>query len=190
MRSSFPLCLALLLAVPATARAADAKDRTFDPTSRVGAIGESTSEADLVAIYGSKAVTRTGEDGRTTVLFAGTPDQLSIEWKADRRIPARIFIDGAAWVAMDGLSVTASLHDLERINGGPFDVTGANWDRPVRVVSWKGGRLPPQLQADLGMPASDEKLPPKLRSARLFFESTHPVLRDSRLVVKRLILEW
>lgn len=185
--------VSLLFFAAIPARATDSGDRLVVPTERVGAVTENSSESDLAAIYGSSAVTHVrvaNDKAEATVLFAGTPDELEIEWKNDTRSPRKIVISGTAWKTADGLAVGTSLERLEKINAGPFDVTGANWDCPARAVSWKGGRLPPTLQADLGPAKPGSRLPKKFRSARTFFESTEPVLRHANLVVKRLILEW
>ena len=195
MKLSVPggLGFSLLLFASIPARAFDASDRLVVPTERVGAVSEATSESDLAAVYGSSSITHIrAADGGTeaTVLFAGTPAEVEIEWKAADRSPRRIVIIGGEWKTPEGLAVGSTLQELEKINGGPFDVTGANWDRPVRAVSWKGGHLPPTLQVDFQPAKPDARLPKKLRSARTFFESTEPVLRNSHLVVKRLILEW
>jgi hypothetical protein len=191
VRSAVFLLVGLCAAISASAF--DAGDRQIEPTQRVGAITETCSEADLIRIYGAAAVTRVklpGAATEDTVLFAGTPDQVRIEWKVGTRSPRRIVIDGGAWMTSEGVVIGMPLKALEEVNGGPFDVTGANWDLPVRVVSWKGGKLPPLLQVDLVPSKAEAAFPPKLNSQRNFFESTSPLLRNSDLVVKRMILEW
>lgn len=195
MRSAFRIAVLVLpLGLSAAcARAVDTTDRVVDPTDRVGAITETTSEADLLIIYGPKAVSRAAaadDKSAMTVLFAGTPDEVQIEWKNAFRSPRRITIDGGDWKTPEGIAVGAPLADLEKANGGPFDVTGSNWDRPIRVVSWKGGKLAPRLQIDLGPADPATPLSKALKSRRSFFESTSPTLRKANLVVKRLILEW
>ncbi len=187
-----------LIALPfllsaAAARAFDTADRLVDPTERVGAVMEDTSEADLMRVYGSTAVTRAEDrDDKTptTILFAGSPDEVRIEWKNEYRSPRRIIVNGERWKTVDGLAVGTPLEEIIRVNDGPFDVTGSNWDRPVRVVSWKGGHLPPSLQIDLSPADPHAGLPKQLRSRRAFFESTSPTLQKAHLVIKRLILEW
>jgi len=190
-----------LLALPffvaaATARAAapvDLADRIVDPSARVGAVREDTTEEELVRVYGSTAVTRVvdlGDNAQTTVLFAGTPDEVRIEWKNEFRSPRRITVEGGNWKTAEGLTIGSPMADIEKVNGGPFDVTGSNWDQPVRVVSWKGGNLPPRLQIDLAPESPKARVPKALRSTRSFFESTNPHLRKANLVIKRLILEW
>jgi hypothetical protein len=195
MRASFrPVFLGLPFLIAAvSAPGFDARDRQIEPTIRVGAVTESSSEDDLIKIYGAAAVTHVAAPDtgiEATVLFAGTPDEVRIEWKNGNRAPRRITVDGGAWMTTDGVAIGLTLDALEKINGGPFDVTPANWDRPVRVVSWKGGRLPPRLQVDLAPFEAEASLLPRLSSPRAFFESTSPALRKSNLVVKRLILEW
>lgn len=191
--SRFALLSTALLLLPVGARAVDSKDRQIEPTNRVGAIHPTSSEAELVKIYGAANVKRQRPSDKgfeTTLLFANTQDELLIEWKNGSQAPGHIVVSGGAWMTVEGVAIGLPIKALEEINGGAFDLTGANWDRPIRVVSWKGGRLPPTLQVDLAPSGADTTLPKKLHSQRVFFESADPILRSSDLVVKRLILEW
>jgi len=190
-----PFSVVVLLGVPllaATALHADVSvaDRVIDITQRVGAITMSSTADQLKKFYGRPNVVPSG-DGLSAVLFPGTPDEVRVEFKTPGKSVSRVLIGGVggAWATANGLHVGTSMEDLEKINGGPFDITGVNWTEPARVVSWKGGNLPAQLYVDLGPQGEmDEATKRSLRSRQTFYDSQSRVFRD--FFVRRIVIEW
>lgn len=106
----------------------------------------------MIARYGAERVTRQsvdlaeGESEITTVLFSGDSlRRLEIFWTdtTARSAPASARLQGDAshWVIGKGVTLGATLADVERANGRPFTLTGFNWDYAGTVISWEGGQL-------------------------------------------------
>jgi hypothetical protein len=142
--------LALLLASPA-AWAADV-DWLIVPGERIGAITPASSEAELRQIYGDENVGEAevnigeGETETGTVLFDKDPERrIQILWSDphSKSKPARIQIDEPRnrWKTREGIAIGTSLHELERMNGRPFTLTGFGWDYSGTVVDWDNGAL-------------------------------------------------
>lgn len=168
----------------------DAFDRIVEPTRRVGAITHTSTEEEIVRVYGSTNVTP-GTAGAYIVLFLGKPDEIRVDFSEPHRFPERVSIGGAggAWQTANGLRVGLTVQQLEDLNGGPFDVTGLNYEIPARVVSWRGGTFPPTLFVDLApsdaLGNQDQK---RLSSNKTFFDSSNPALRT--FLVHRIVVEW
>jgi hypothetical protein len=117
------------------------------PDSGTAAVVDAgTSERDLVARFGSPAVTREdvqvgeGETRPATVLFAGDSlRHLEIIWRdsSARARPSivRLYGDRSAWRVGRGVTLGMSLTELERVNGRPFSLTGFHWDYAGTVTS-------------------------------------------------------
>lgn len=60
-----------------------------------------------------------------------------------RTRPTRVTVGGSRtrWLVIPGVSIGASLSELERLNGRPFKLFGFSWDYAGTVSSWEGGRL-------------------------------------------------
>ena len=111
-----------------------------------------TSERDLIARFGSPAVTREdvqvgeGETRPATVLFAGDSlRRLEIIWR-DSSSPAqpsivRLYGGRSSWRVGPGVTLGMSLAELEQVNRRPFSLTGFHWDYAGTVTSWRGGAL-------------------------------------------------
>jgi len=130
-----------------------AKDKWFiDPGGKTGAITRSTTEADLIKLYGAKNVKRGDMDlgeGFTepaTFLFQDDPlSKIAISWKDKEKqaYPARIQIDGqkSGWNTYGRVTLGTSLKELEKLNGGSFELFGFEWDYSGTVASWEMGKL-------------------------------------------------
>lgn len=167
-----------------------ATDRLILPTQRVGAVTRFSTEQDITRIFGSTNVVRP-TDGSYVVLFPGRPDELRIDFRAPGKEAERVSMGKkGAWTTASGLKVGITVDELEEINGGSFDVTGVNWQIPARVVSWKGGELPPTMYVDLvptGRLTRAERK--RLTSRKAFFDSrATEILRT--FVVDRIVIEW
>ena len=123
------------------------------PGSGTGAVIDAgTSERDLIARFGSPAVTREdvqageGETRPATVLFAGDSlRRLEIIWRDSsaqaRPSIVRLYGESSAWHVGPGVTLGMSLAELERANGRPFSLTVFHWDYAGTVTSWRGGAL-------------------------------------------------
>ena len=80
-----------------------------------------------------------------------------------------------------------SLKDLERLNGAPFQITGAGTDVSGNVVSWNGGRLERELASvgrlmvnlDVNSPRDSTITATEYEAITgdRIFTSSHPVLQ-------------
>lgn len=132
-------------------------DRTLVPGVRAGPVGATTSEESLQSRLEPGSVVRdevpVGEGFcfPGTVLFPGTPDEVSVTWQDEARTrPAvvRVERDGGSWRTSDGVGVGTTLPELVEANGGPLVFLGFGWDYGGRVSDWLGGRLGPEREGD------------------------------------------
>jgi hypothetical protein len=151
VRKGWLSALLALTAACAQARAADV-DWLIVPGERIGAITSTTSEAELRQIYGDENVTEAeinigeGESETGTVLFDKDPERrIEILWNDPqaKSNPAWIKIDELRnrWRTAEGIAIGTSLHELERMNGRPFTLTGFGWDYSGTVADWNDGTL-------------------------------------------------
>ncbi|HET7105769.1 MAG TPA: hypothetical protein VFI38_03100 [Candidatus Acidoferrum sp.] len=131
----------------------DARNNWFiDPAGKTGAISRFTTEADLVKLYGAKNVKQGDMDlgeGFTepaTFLFQDDPlSKIAISWKDKEKkaYPARVQIDGqrSGWNTYGRVTLGTSLKELEKLNGGAFELFGFEWDYSGTVASWEKGKL-------------------------------------------------
>lgn len=119
----------------------------IEPGTRVGKITAKTTLADLQAAYGKeniKAGQVQGPEGTTlpgAVVFPNDAERtLTIYWKENKsaQTPESISISGkkSLWHTADGITLGTPLKDLERLNGGPFTLSGFDWDYGGTVLSW------------------------------------------------------
>ncbi len=172
--------------------------RIITPRTNVGPILRTSSEVQLVTIFGKESVKHIdvsvgeGETVPGTVIFQGTSNEVTIEWKNDRKNPARITISqkGTDWRTEEGITVGTSIEEVERINGAPFSITGFEWDYPGRSVAWRGGKLPQQLQIDFG-PTNTVPQEDYLKViGNADFSSSNEVFSRMKLVVDAIYIRW
>ena len=125
------------------------------PSGQQAEVRADSSVADLQAHFGRGNVTqarlRPTEEGAGvvgTIIYAGDAKRrLEIEWKARSfgRSPARVTVYGTAseWGVAPGITLGTSLEEIERLNGGPFTLTGFGWEYSGTVLGWNGGALTP-----------------------------------------------
>lgn len=127
---------AALLAFAAPAAAQNAADRTFGP-ARVGAIVKGvTKPDDLARIYGAanvkiaKMTPRDGgeEESPGAFVYQMTDDALQIGFSDDGKRILTVTVLGKTWKSKEGLRLGTPIEQLERINGGPFQLYGFGWD--------------------------------------------------------------
>ncbi len=181
-----------LLAGAAPASALDRRDRMIVAGVRVGAITPATPPEALPRIYGQAHIrfgavpAAEGDSVAGAFLLRGTADALEIGFTDDRRGVAYVRIVGRRWHTAAGLRIGTTLADLERINGGPFLLSGFSWDFGGRVLDAQGGQLPRSLLIVL---APTRSLPPAESdevSGKRRLSSRHPVLRRLGVVVAGL----
>lgn len=143
------LLLAAALALLAAPAVAD--DGQIIPGERAGPITAETSEQDLIQLYGQNQVfwreidLGEGVSEFGTVIFPHDPQRKAeILWQGEeRRYPYSVAIHGdqSIWTLPDNIVLGTHLQELERLNGGPFLLTGFGWDYGGTITSWEGGRL-------------------------------------------------
>lgn len=137
------LTFAAVLLFAAPALALDAGDRTFGP-GRVGAIVKgSTKPDDLARIYGAANVKKTAisaidggdEESPGAFIYYQTPNALQVAFSDDGKQIVSVTILGENWRTKEGLRNGTTLTQLERINGGPFQLHGFGWDYGGQVFA-------------------------------------------------------
>lgn len=125
------------------------EQRVIVPGLKVGPIRKSTSQEDIVSIYGGTQVglstVKTPEgDEACTVVFPGEPSELRITWKdAERTQIKAIYIDKreSTWFTREGLGVGLPLTEIAKVNQHPFSFYGLGWQYGGVIESWKSGSL-------------------------------------------------
>src|SRR5262249_25189227 len=119
-----------------------------------------------------------------------------ITWNNDQpRHPAMIFIcrsednHACQWRTADGVGIGTTLRELEKANGGPFEMVGWGSDVGGNLTSFQGGRLEKELLGALALtlvPRIDRNgdYLPRLTNREFaqvqgekFLLSSHPVLQ-------------
>lgn len=124
------------------------------PGIKIGPITSSSSESDLIKIYGKQNITNEqiylyNEGTETeigTVIFSKYPmKKIKILWKDAKKKKfikrVELFGDRSYWKVAGGVTLGTSLKELERINGKAFTLWGLGWDAGGYIKSWQGGNL-------------------------------------------------
>jgi hypothetical protein len=182
----------------ASALADTAQNWVIKPELNVGEITKNSSEQDLIKIYGKKNIKRTeidvgeGEVVLGTILFPETKKQITIKWKEGFSKPDRITVAhiNSTWRLNNGIKIGSTLEEVERLNKGPFKLTGFEWDYPGRTVSWEKGKLPAQIQLDFEYTADipQEEFIQVLGDRNL--SSKNRFIRKMNLKVKTIFIRW
>lgn len=133
-------------------QSAAAGDWTIVPSVRAGPITSSTTEEELVRLYGADNVVETViqsgmiEPEPVMVIFPDQPKKTAvIHWRYSPKgkVPAMIEIDneGSLWKTAEGITVGTSLQTIQRINGKPVVLTGFGWEYAGTIIHANGGRL-------------------------------------------------
>jgi len=122
------------------------------PGERVGKITATTTESDLIAIYGADHV-RNDEfhvgEGEMIPCTAVFPEEdakrVMVLWDDPdtKTKPVAVSVDGigSLWRTEKGLGVGTPLTVVEELNGKPFMLYGFGWDYGGRVSNFNGGAL-------------------------------------------------
>jgi hypothetical protein len=154
--------------------------------------------AELVARYGSANVKADkihigeGEYEDGTVLYSDEPKrraELVWEEQDNKRLLRMIRITGAEsqWRTSQGLTLGLTLRAVEKLNRGPFRLSGFGWDYGGTTISWSGGSLESKDSKDCGVWARFRPGPSNPAGIRLSrqvsgdreFSSGHPGMQAS-----------
>lgn len=146
------ILMAVFAVMFAAAFHVNAQNWQIVPGASVGPITASTSETELIKIFGKANVKQTqvdvgeGEVQAGTVIFPNDPTKkASILWSdPDTRLrPASVTITGkkTVWKTDSGITIGTPLSKIEELNGKPFAMTGFAWDYEGTVMHANGGKL-------------------------------------------------
>ncbi|MEL6924323.1 MAG: hypothetical protein AAFO94_09765, partial [Bacteroidota bacterium] len=165
---------------------------------RVGQITATTTEAELIQLYGESQVQRReigmgeGETAPGTVVFPGTDNELIVEWENEKTYEtiSSIRIDGeqAQWTTEEGIRIGTTLDELRQINGKEFQFYGFEWDYAGTTNEWEGGRINKNLTVIL-TPNQPEAAFPDLLGDQLF-PSDHPKAEAADLTVSSMTVKF
>jgi hypothetical protein len=138
------------------------------PGVKVGTITPQTALADLQRLYGPanvQAGQAPGPKGTAlpgAIVFPGdAKKKLIVYWKpsktnnkTDSPTVASVLIEGrhSLWHTAEGIKIGTTLTELEHLNGGPFMMSGMDWDYGGLVLSWGDqGKLRDKFQKAGGL---------------------------------------
>lgn len=128
------------------------EDRLVVPGRQVGGIKVSTTEEDLIQLYGPQNIGRSqirkpgGSPEPCTVVFPQTKDEIRITWKDDsRQKVSAVYImrEGGSWFTSQGLRMGLPLGELTKANRSPLEFYGFGWTYSGTVKSWRSGLFKP-----------------------------------------------
>lgn len=192
--------------VPQTASPAEtpaADNWTIVPGKSVGTITAATTLKEMEHRFG-KANVKPGQlpgaegemyDG--VVIFPNDPQKkLEIGWRDGKgQHPGTVTIEGdkSVWKTEDGIAVGTSLKDLEKLNGGPFAISGFGWDYGGTVFGWGDkGKLKSKYGGNLVLRLNPpENAPEKLANKVMgdnTFQSSNPAMQQLNPKVEQIIV--
>lgn len=143
-------------------------DRVVIPGQKVGGIRLSTSEEDLMQLYGPQnlgrsRVNKPGEGPQPcTVVFPETKDEIRITWQDEERTKiSAVYLmrAGGSWFTPQGLRMGLPLDELTKVNRAPLQFYGFGWKYSGTVKGWKSGRLSPYSKYFYVMLEPSDKAP-------------------------------
>lgn len=121
------------------------------PGVSIGKIKRTTSEKQLIKMFGAENLKATqvdvGEGTKEvgTVLFPDHPEKsLNLLWKdAKHEVLRFVYIQnpGTKWRTSSGVTIGTSLKELEKKNKKPFSLAGFAWDYAGTITDFFGGEL-------------------------------------------------
>jgi hypothetical protein len=160
---------------------------------RVGPIKMGMTLANLKALLGKKVKVTKLDGPEGTVIegakaFAGTDRELEIMFNPEgsKKEIFDIVVVGKAWIFENGLKKGLTMTAIEKINGGPYKISGFGWDYGG-FADFEGGKLagnvsvrfdtgdaevPDSLSGDRQIATTDKKLRalnPKASYISVFF---------------------
>lgn len=129
-------------------------DFRIEPGVRAGILTRESTHQSLVQLLGPEAVIKedlhVGESTwvQGTIIYPNTNNELLIYWQnEDYETIRQIAISkpGGQWQTMKGIHIGQSIKEVTAINGGPFNLTGFQWDYAGKTLNWQGGKLSTHL---------------------------------------------
>jgi len=164
------------------------------PYKQVGPINDRFTEQDLINTFGAANVKREtvgrrwGETIPATILFPETKNKVTIEWldgKPYQRIKKlRIEEDGSDWQTAEGIRIGTTFDDLKRINQGPFQFYGFDWEYAGKVDDWQGGNIHKYMTVFL-TPKNPKAVFPAMLGDSLYL-SEHPKANEAGFYVSSI----
>lgn len=141
----------LIILIPFVGLSQDSSNRICIPGIQVGVIDSTTSESDLIRIFGEEQIKRdsiyVGEGFYKlgTFLFPNTKNEIAISWKNKENFskPDWIWIrkPNTDWRTNMGITIGTKMKEIEKLNGKPFMIFGFGWDYSGTVADWNEGNL-------------------------------------------------
>lgn len=133
-------------------------DSIIVPGVRVGPVTRTSTEKSLLRTFGRLAATGNigvgeGVDEPGLVLYpSNSSRRLEITWNNSQPPhPAMVFVcrsitvTPCQWRTARGIGIGTTLRELEKLNGGPFEIVGWGSDVGGNLTSFQGGRLEKEL---------------------------------------------
>lgn len=203
MRGMLVLCALLALAAcerraPAEAPAPPPVAAPQPPSFELSCAAFSqVTAAGLGRQYGDANVsvqTLPGPEGseayQATVLFADDPaKRIEIVWDDATDHPSSVTIHGDAsqWRKPDGVTLGSDMAAVEQANGGPFMLSGFDWDYGGQVSDWRGGNLSKEsCHIGVGFNPTTQTYP----SGEAQVASSAPPMRAAHAKVTQIVLTY
>jgi len=172
-----------------------------------------TSAASLIERFGAANVKTAqvpfggaeGDFSEGTVLFGSSPDaRLEVYWRdsPNKREPEWVSVRGkqSRWRSPAGITLGASLRDIERLNRKPFLLLGFGDEGSGTVMQWSGGRLDAQDTPNCRVwirvtpdykhvTGAQSQLINQLKRAPEF-SSAHPAMQELNPTVSEMVLTY
>ena len=130
------------------------------------------------------------ESYQATVLFADDPTKrIEIVWDDATDHPSSVTIHGdlSQWRRTDGVTLGSDLAAVETANGGPFMLSGFDWDYGGQVSDWRGGALSREAcHIGMGFDHTAEPYP----AGEAQFASNTAGMRTAHAKVAQIILTY
>ncbi|MCB0688079.1 MAG: SH3 domain-containing protein [Saprospiraceae bacterium] len=144
----------------------EAFDYLIVPGQRVGPIQAGDSEQNIINRLGGEVVERgefaigEGESVTVTYVFPSTENELILFWDQEdftNLREVRIRKKAAKWKFTNGIGIGSSLKEVQAANGGPFQLSGFEWDYAGTTTNWLGGSFTNKVNLIFEPPAKIHK---------------------------------
>ena len=123
-------------------------------------------------------------------MFQGTENAIEIAFSEDRTRTWFVRIVGRNWKTASGLRIGATLAELERINGGPFELSGFDWDHGGAIFPGPGGKLPKGIGIKMAPTKTVSQRESQQVAGDRKISSRHPVVRKMGVTVRELVVTY
>ncbi len=182
----------------ASAAVPPTEQRVIIPGVRIGPIRKTTSQEDLVELYGGtqvglSTVSTPEGDEPCTVVFPEEASEIRITWEDAARTNIKaVYIDKltSTWFTREGLGVGLPLLEIAKVNQHPFSFYGFDWTYGGTIESWKNGALAKYKKTFygvIGIRGQNQRVPDFLEGDKLI-SSNDIGLENLELVLDRLVV--